>query len=106
MKNTEIYRGALAGVQYSDYQVANLKVGNKLKLVWEKTNIHDPNAIAVYAGKTRIGYINRTATKVLHDYRKSGIKLSPKLSAVNKTNPTWAMLVVSITCKQIADETF
>jgi len=100
---TEIYRGALAGVQYSDYQLAKLKAGTALKLVWEKTNAFDPNAIAVYAGKVKIGYINKESTHVLHGYRKSNIKLTAKVSAFNNTNPTWSMIAVAIYCKNKKD---
>lgn len=98
----EVYRDALAGVAFSDYQKdLELRVGSSLRLIWERKNPRDSNAIAVYHKNIHIGYIKRKDTELLHSYREKGIKLTATLSAYNKNNPTWHMLVVCITAPNI-----
>jgi len=101
----EVYRESLAGVQFSDYQrVKDWTVGKELTLKWERSNRHDPKAIAVYNGEIRIGYIKRNETEVLHQLREKGIKTKTTLVAFNETNPTWHMITVSISVLDKQDE--
>jgi hypothetical protein len=39
--------------------LARLRPGDRLRLVREPSNRHDPDAVAVYSGTTHIGYIPR-----------------------------------------------
>lgn len=54
-----------AFVEGGEQIMATLATGDVLSLVREPTNRFDPNAIAVYAGKNRIGYIPRKKNAVL-----------------------------------------
>lgn len=49
----------IAGFQYSDgaLVLGDLKVGDKLTLCAERDNPHDPEAVAIYYGKTKLGYV-------------------------------------------------
>lgn len=49
----------IAGFQYADgaLVLGDLKVGNKLSLCAERDNPHDPEAVAIYYGKTKLGYV-------------------------------------------------
>lgn len=49
----------IAGFQYWDGLLvqSKLKVGQKLKLVPEPDNPFDPNAIAIYRKKTKLGFV-------------------------------------------------
>lgn len=100
----EIYKEHLAGVQYHDYQRAKLVAGDNLRLVWERTNPVDQNAIAVYKNKVRIGYIRAVGTHILHEYRKRGLKLHTELVSYNKNNPSWSALVVRVCGKELVNE--
>jgi hypothetical protein len=51
--------------QKSESIVAALKTGDELKLIREPTNKFDANAIAVYCGDQRVGYIPSKQNKVL-----------------------------------------
>lgn len=94
-KKIEIYEEALAGVAHSDYQrVAGIRAGRECKLFWERSNIHDPNAIKVTLDDVHIGYIKAKDTRILHVYREKGIKLYCEIVSYNRNNPTWSMIVV------------
>ena len=48
----------IAGFQYADgaLVLGDLKVGDKLTLCAERDNPHDPEAVAIYYGNTKLGY--------------------------------------------------
>lgn len=48
--------------------MAELKPGTEALLVREPTNQHDPNAVAVYIGGKRIGYIPKKQNGVLSQF--------------------------------------
>ena len=49
----------IAGFQYWDgaLVLSELKVGERLRLVPEFDNPHDPSAMAIYRGKTKMGFV-------------------------------------------------
>lgn len=49
----------IAGFQYADgaLVLSDLKVGDKLTLCAERDNPHDPEAVAIYYGNTKLGYV-------------------------------------------------
>ena len=49
----------IAGFQYTDgaLVLGDLKAGDKLTLCAERDNPHDPEAVAIYYGKTKLGYV-------------------------------------------------
>ena len=49
----------IAGFQYADgaLVLGDLKAGDKLTLCAERDNLHDPEAAAIYYGKTKLGYV-------------------------------------------------
>uniref|UniRef100_UPI001E44F7C5 HIRAN domain-containing protein n=1 Tax=Collinsella aerofaciens TaxID=74426 RepID=UPI001E44F7C5 len=49
----------IAGFQYADgaLVLGDLKVGDKLTLCAERDNPHDPEAVAIYYGNTKLGYV-------------------------------------------------
>lgn len=51
--------------QHSTEIVAALQTGTDVILVREPTNPYDPNAIEVWVGNRRVGYIPRSQNKVL-----------------------------------------
>ncbi len=52
----------VAGVKFHQkaFTEANVKLGDKIELKPEPTNLYDSNAIAVYKGEHHIGYVPRT----------------------------------------------
>ena len=49
----------IAGFQYADGALVldDLKAGDKLTLCAERDNPHDPEAVAIYCGNTKLGYV-------------------------------------------------
>ena len=49
----------IAGFQYADgaLVLGDLKAGDKLTLCAERDNPHDPEAVAIYYGNTKLGYV-------------------------------------------------
>lgn len=49
----------IAGFQYADgaLVLGDLKAGDKLTLCDERDNPHDPEAVAIYYGNTKLGYV-------------------------------------------------
>ena len=65
MKTTVVgtkYRGPAAVAA-----LARLRSGDRLRLVREPGNPHDPDAVAVYSGTTHIGYIPRGINRDVAD---------------------------------------
>ena len=50
---------------YGDEVMHKLRPGAKLRMVAEPDNPYDPNAIALYKGKTKIGYVPRDRNSAL-----------------------------------------
>lgn len=74
-KHTEIilHTDFIRGLVYSDLDLTkvNFKRGERLTLVPEPDNDHDSDAIAVYRGKTRLGYIRKEETAKIHEWNES-----------------------------------
>jgi hypothetical protein len=95
----------IAGVQYSDYQQvdpdlfdAHLSSQEPLGLVWERTNSHDPKALALYVDNIRIGYIPRGhLQELIHAAHAKGAKVRVHLTGYHPTNPTYNMFVIKAT---------
>ncbi len=108
MSSTIKRRFNIAGVQYSDYQAAKLKLGMTLVLEHEEDNEFDRNAITVSAGKVRIGYVPKQINKDLNTITSletnqellglidKGWKCKARLTSINKQNPTWMMFVMEV----------
>lgn len=64
----------LAGFTYYDGVIVfkDLKVGTPLKLVREADNKYDPNAIAIYYEKSKLGFVPRTENETLSIFLDMG----------------------------------
>ena len=100
-KNSELVRFSLAGVQYSDYQLcAGLKAGSPVTFTWERSNPYDDMAIRVDYHGTKIGYVPKGPNQdLLHEQREDGIKITGRVIAFNKNNPTWHLITVAVEAK-------
>lgn len=97
-------RFSVAGVQYSDYQrVENkLKLGAQVRFIGERNNPFDRYAIRIEYDGTRIGYVPKSSAVqqgLWKEYAAKSIIIGV-VTAVNKTNPTWAMITVQILVKR------
>ncbi len=60
----------LAGFEYYDGLdiIDELKIGTKVSLVAETDNPHDADAISIYYGKTKLGYVPANHNTLLSTY--------------------------------------
>lgn len=95
----EIYRDALAGVKHHDAQLSKcLIAGQKVRLIWERKNPVDANAIRVESvDGFKLGYIKRGDTAKLHWFREREVKLTATISAVYWNNPSWESIYIKVT---------
>ena len=61
--------------------LARLRPGNRLRLVREPGNPHDPDAVAVYRGATHIGYLPRRVNRDVADRIMSADSVSAIVTA-------------------------
>ena len=64
----------IAGFNYYDGAIVfqKLKIGTKLRLVLEPTNIYDDNAIALYYKKHKIGFVPKSDNHEMAAVLKAG----------------------------------
>ncbi|MDR1594270.1 MAG: HIRAN domain-containing protein [Prevotellaceae bacterium] len=74
MKCKHLLNCDIAGFTYYEGPVVfkQLEVGTAVQLVAEQENRHDPNAIAVYFGKHKLGFIPRNDNKTLSIFFEQG----------------------------------
>jgi hypothetical protein len=74
MKRKHLLNCNLAGFTYYDGPVVfnRLQVGTALQMVAEQENRHDPNAIALYFEKSKLGFIPRNDNKTLSLFFEQG----------------------------------
>jgi hypothetical protein len=74
MKRKHLLNCNIAGFTYYDGPIVfkQLEVGTALQLVDEQENRHDPNAIALYFGKSKLGFVQRDSNKTLSLFFEQG----------------------------------
>lgn len=94
MKETLVSQFFVAGLIYSDYQTVKLKRGQRLSLVKQPDNRHDINAIQVWVGKVRIGFVPRTQTHEVRHFQ--GRVTRAVIHSYAQTNATHRMVLVNV----------
>ncbi len=77
---------SIAGVQYYDGDNVwrRMKKGNTLQLVREPKNPYDYDAIEVYMGRYKLGYIPRTLNNAMAQLMDTEITLITKINRVDR----------------------
>lgn len=111
----EIYRGQLAGVQFTQYltaeQLGLVSTACELQLVPEPENPHDDKAIGVWvpndpsAGtRFRIGYIKRVDNAIIHAFLERGIKLTTYLHIWDQDARPWNRYTIRVVAPSIINK--
>ena len=68
-RSRSLFECHIAGVTYSDWLdvIDELKIGTTVTLVSEPDNPYDPNAIAIYYKRARLGYVPRYKNGLISD---------------------------------------
>lgn len=79
----------VAGVQHHDYKDGLSAIGNnKLDLVAEPTNEHDPSAVKIMHKGLLVGYVSRGGLQqILSRFLLAGYTAVAKLKSPDMTNP-------------------
>lgn len=90
----------VAGFQHHDGALVleQMKAGAKLDLVPERDNPHDPDAIALYFGGAKIGYIPRSETGMMSvmDYYGHGGVFEARVLQVDREADPWRQVRAGI----------
>lgn len=89
----------IAGWQYhqGDQIWHLLKSGAPLTLVREPRNPHDEMAIAVYAGRVKLGYVPRIHNTVIAGLIDQNVPIKARVLEKHKTPHPWEKMVIRIT---------
>lgn len=92
-------RFVVAGFQYHDglAVVRRLRPGQKLQLVPEPANRHDPYAVAIITRRGHmLGYVPRTENRAIHRLLSQGEQIVCRITAVRPDAAPWQMVEVEV----------
>ena len=80
-----IQESPIAGFQFHEGDAIwpSLAVGEKLALLREATNTHDPDAVAVYFQNNKLGYVPRAENSAIAQMLDRGETLEAKISRLS-----------------------
>ena len=93
-----IQESPIAGFQFHEGDAiwASLAVGEELALMREATNTHDPDAVAVYFRKNKLGYVPRAENKVIAQMLDRGENLEASITKLHVTDDPWDRVRFSV----------
>jgi hypothetical protein len=93
-----IQESSIAGFQFHEGQAVwqSLAVGNDLRLVRESSNAHDSNAVAVYFGEHKLGYVPRAENNAVAQMIDRGERLHAKISQLGQSSDPWERVRITI----------
>ena len=93
-----IQESPVAGFQFHDGEAVwdSLKVGDDLVLVREADNPHDPNAVAILRGHTRLGYVPRGENSTVAQMLDRGERLSARICRLTTDDDPWQRVRITI----------
>ncbi len=73
-----------------------LKVGQPLRLVRERNNPHDANAVAVYWEAFHLGYVPRQQNHIVAHQLDQGLPIEATIGALNLSENPWKRVDIAI----------
>jgi len=65
----------VAGIQFGDVNINNLKLGQSVNLVPEPDNLYDSNAVKIEVDSDKLGYINRVQCRAILSWINNGYNI-------------------------------
>jgi len=86
-----IQESPIAGFQFHEGDAIwpSLAVGEKLALMREATNVHDPDAVAVYFQNNKLGYVPRAENCAIAKMLDRGENLEARISKLLMEEDPW-----------------
>jgi hypothetical protein len=93
-----IQESPIAGFQFhrGDAIWASLGVGEELALLRESSNAHDPDAVAVYFGEEKLGYVPRGDNRAIAQMLDRGENLEARISKLLLEGDPWERIRITI----------
>lgn len=93
-----IQSSPIAGFQFHEGAAvwSSLRVGAQLTLQREPENTHDRNAVAVYFGGAKVGYIPAAENLALAQMLDRGEVLEARISNLAETDDPWQRVEVTV----------
>lgn len=88
----------LAGFQYyaGKLQWDEMRTGDKLTLVREADNIHDPNAVRVDWKNIKLGYLPRAENRGVAEELDKGGKVEARIARLTQHRNPWKRILVDV----------
>jgi len=88
----------LAGFQYyaGKLQWDEMRVGDKLTLVREPDNTHDPNAVRVEWKSLKLGYLPRAENRAVAEELDKGGKVEARIAHLTQHRNPWKRVLVDV----------
>lgn len=96
-----LYEGWIAGYRYYDGPALEnrFKAGYSLQLHREPQNSHDRNAISIYTGKHKLGYIARDDNEIVAKLMDQGAEVGGEIVKFNPEAENWERVLVGVRMK-------
>ena len=93
-----IQESPIAGFQFHDAETVwnSLEVGDELRLAREADNPHDGNAVAIYRGTAKLGYVPRGENTAVAQLMDRGECLSASIASLIADEDPWKRIKVTI----------
>ena len=93
-----IQESPIAGFQFHDGETVwnSLAVGDELSLAREADNPHDGNAVAIYRGMDKLGYVPRVENTAVAQLIDRGESLSASIVRLTADEDPWERIRVTI----------
>ena len=93
-----IQKSPVAGFQYHDGEAVwpRLSAGDALRLLREADNPYDRQAVAVYRGGAKLGYVPRVANTAVSKMMDRGERLAARIERLRESRDPWQRVEFSI----------
>lgn len=88
----------IAGFQFHEGDAIwpSLAVGEELALMRENSNTHDPDAVAVYVRKKKLGYVPRAENSVIAQLLDRGERVEARITSLRVEEDPWQRVRFSV----------
>ena len=96
-----VQESPVAGFQYHDGETVwpRLSTGDSLRLLREPDNPYDGQAVAVYWGEAKLGYVPRAANTAVAQMMDRGELLSARVARLRESQDPWKRVGISIAAR-------
>ena len=93
-----IQTSSIAGFQFYDGEKLwdQLSIGDILQLIQEPDNPYDENAVEIYWGKSKLGYLSRVENTAIAQMMNQEQEITAQISSKKKSCNPWERLAIEV----------